>query len=118
MLKKLLSLLLCLILLGTGVLVSLSSCGSSGQDEPAPSDSETGTETAGKQIPLFEGGSFKYRIIRNDLLESTDPEVEAAVLLRRALNLVTGGSIELKTDFEDRTDSEEIDEILIGNTNR
>ncbi|MBP5292813.1 MAG: hypothetical protein J6023_01635 [Clostridia bacterium] len=118
MLKKLLSLLLCLILLGTGVLVSLSSCGSSGQDEPATTDSETGTETAVKLIPLFEGGSFKYRIIRNDLLESTDPEVEAAVLLRRALNLVTGGSIELKTDFEDRTDNEEIDEILIGNTNR
>ena len=77
-----------------------------GQTEPLP--------------PLAEGGVANFTIVRSDL--ATSEQARPAVLVREALESVTGAKFAIKTDWEKPMPSQqELSsryEILVGDTNR
>lgn len=94
------------------LMTALASCNSAGgeadlgQTEPLP--------------PLAEGGVANFTIVRSDL--ATSEQARPAVLVREALESVTGAKFAIKTDWEKPMPSQqELSsryEILVGDTNR
>ncbi len=66
---------------------------------------------------IAENGETLYRVVRSD---ETDVGGEAAAAIKRSLELVTDGKVEIMTDFEhEKLGTMRIDtEILVGPTNR
>ena len=94
------------------LMTALASCNSAGgeadlgQTEPLP--------------PLAEGGVANFTIVRSDL--ATSEQARPAVLVREALESVTGAKFAIKADWEKPMHSQqELSsryEILVGDTNR
>lgn len=81
---------------------------------------DTDAPPSGQLPPLAENGAANYAVVRPDL--ATKEQVKPALLVREALEAVTGAKFEIKTDWEKPTPSaEELSaryEILVGDTNR
>ena len=114
-LQRLLSLVLCLCMIGTGVLGALTAC------TPAdPDDNPDNPDNSDEQTPKFVliDGTTDYTVIRPDL--SIKSVTLAAAKLRTALEAATGVAVGIDTDFVARGSEVPADlpEILVGKTNR
>ncbi len=111
------STLLCSLLL----VAALAACGQQGDDPVASgsSDTDATTTTSVSEDPKFEVNIEEYALIRPD--GAAQSTIDAAVLLNKTANEVTGKKFKSFTDDFVRDESE-IDaaayEILIGDTNR
>lgn len=83
----------------------------------ACSSSEADAEAA-EPLPIVTAGVTGYVVVRNDLYESSNPIVKAAVRLRNAISEVTGADMQIKTDWDGTEDNTARKEILVGDTNR
>lgn len=73
---------------------------------------------AARPLPIVTGGVTEYVVVRNDLYDSSNPIVRAAVRLRNAISEVTGAEMQIKTDWDGTEDNSARKEILVGDTNR
>ncbi len=101
---KFLMVLLALICMG-GLLLA---CNDETPDEP---------EEPQNLVDIIKDGETSYKLIRNELSKSSDPDVRGAVMLNKALIAATGAETEIFEDYE-KDDEGENFEILIGKTNR
>ncbi|MBO5973742.1 MAG: hypothetical protein J6Q16_03510, partial [Clostridia bacterium] len=109
--KRLLPFLLALFML----LSCLAAC----KDKPSPDEETTDTDatdipTSEQVLDLVKDGASDYVIVRPADISADDPAFVAAVLLRDAIERMTGVALQIVTD--DETDYTVADkEIVIGN---
>ena len=108
----LLAMLCCMTLLFT-----LAACNDdTPEDDPKTPDGDTPAETT---VDIVANGATQYRIVRSDFRAgANDPVISAAISMRKAIQAATGVDVQLVTDWEDKNNSDDIYEIVIGETNR
>ena len=108
------SLLLCLAL----ALTMMFACTPADPAEPDDSVEEDPTpeEPSVPMVDVAKDGVTAFRLIRGDLLTTADVTVQATVTLRQAMIDATGAKPGITTDYDKV--SQDIPEILIGDTNR
>lgn len=111
--KRLTALILALLML----LFAFTAC----QNDSDEGDSEGENVAAlpeDEVIKLVNGGISDYVITRGDIAEQS--EIDAAILLRNAINDATDAGISISTDWYKKGEEEKIPtkEILVGQTNR